>query len=233
MPDSNMIIDELKTAKKYSPELTGNEGITIKRIKKSITDAIIPFKKSLGQHGIRADLDENELTQIFVHRVDYQINQLCQDISVSVQYYNALLKTEGVPDFYFYKREEAKEHEALFVVESKRLPSPSKTTSEYVIGGKNNGGIERFKTEKHGKGLSQCGMLGFIEKETFLYWLRKINLCIENITKTNNSWKIDEILNMFEQNNDYCLLKSIVHRKLGDKDINLQHWWVLMKNKNK
>jgi hypothetical protein len=39
----------------------------------------------------------------------------------------------------------------IFIVEAKRLPAPKKENMiEYVKGQKNNGGIERFKTGKHG-----------------------------------------------------------------------------------
>jgi hypothetical protein len=225
MRDINMIIDEIEYIYNL-PELTGEEGETINYIKKSIINAIIPFKKSLKNPDINSELNENGLTQIFVQCVDFQLLQLCNNISVGAQYYDTFFKTTGIPDFYFYKREETVKRAALFVVESKRLPSPSKATSEYVIGGKNNGGIERFKIEKHGKGLSPSGMLGFLEEQTFLSWHKTLNSCIQGEAKSDKTWKDDEILNMIENNNDYCKLKSIVHRKFENMDITLYHWWV-------
>ena len=45
-------------------------------------------------------------------------------------------------------------NKSFFSIEAKRLPTPgSKREKEYVIGSKNNGGIERFKTGKHGSRL--------------------------------------------------------------------------------
>jgi len=113
----------------------------------------------------------------------------------------------------------------MFSVECKRLPSPQKAREkEYVIGDNNNGGIERYKTEKHGKGLYECGLLGFIEKENSKYWLKEINNWLENLSKVDKIWKQDEILSKIESKKDFYFLKSIAHRKKGD--INLNHLWV-------
>ena len=169
----NMIVDEIANTKK-SPELTDNAGETIKYIKMSIIGAILPFKDSLSELKLKkiSKLNENKLTQIFVHRVEYQIRHICENIAVGNQYHDVFFNTKGISDFYFYKCEETKEHEALFVVEAKRLPAPYRKSreKEYVIGETNNGGIERYKTEKHGKRFSRGGMLGFVEKQTFRYW---------------------------------------------------------------
>ena len=68
--------------------------------------------------------------------------------------------------FYFYEIEKGKTNVPLFVVEAKILPAPlpKKREKEYVKGDKKNGGIERFKLEKHAKGLNQCGMVGFVQQ---------------------------------------------------------------------
>jgi hypothetical protein len=226
-----MIIDEIRSIEKH-PELTDSKGETIKHIKTSIINAVIPFKKSLSEINKRIELNENEMTQIFVQCVDYQIRCLCENIGVNCQYHDIIFNTKGIPDFYFYKCEETQKHVALFVVESKRLPPPQKEAreKEYVIGNSKNGGIERYKIEKHGKGFYECGILGFVEKQTFQYWHETINLWIEDIVKIDENWKTDEILNMINYDNDYCQLSSITHRDISNTDIKLCHWWIHCEN---
>jgi hypothetical protein len=231
MQDSDMIADEIQVVEKY-PELTDSKDETTRYIKESIINAIVPFKKSILEINIKGNLNENKLTQIFVQCIEYQIRRLCENIAVNCQYHDIFFNTKGVTDFYFYRCEETQKHTALFVVESKRLPPPSKKAreKEYVIGENNNGGIERYKIEKHGKGFCECGMLGFVEKQTFQYWQKTINLWIENIAKNDNNWKNDEILKMNNYSDDYCQLSSIIHRYNSDTDITLYHWWIQCRN---
>jgi hypothetical protein len=228
-----MLVDAISSTGAL-PELTTEERTMICYIKASIFKAIIPFKKVLSQPNLKSNPNENDLTQLFVHRVDYQIRKCCANVSVDKQYYDTYFNTKGVPDFYFYKCEEAIDHEALFVVEAKRLPAPKpkKTREkEYVVGGKNNGGIERYKTEKHGKGLYESGMIGFVEQKSCSYWLEKVNSWIEELSQVNTNWEKDEILNpeQGKSSAEYCFLKSIAHRNSGDADIMLYHWWIIYK----
>ena len=98
---------------------------------------------------------------------------------------------------------------------------------EYVIGHNKNGGIERYKTERHGKGLNECGILAFIEKEDSNYWLKEINHWITEEAKINITWKEDELINLHYGKEMYCYLESIAHRK-GIKDIILHHFWIVL-----
>ena len=140
-------------------------------------------------------------------------------------YKDAYNLSKGFSDFFFYPNEQNISTASIFSVESKRLPSPTKSREkEYVIGDKNNGGIERYKTEKHGKGLFVCGLLGFVEKESFSYWEVTINNWIKELAKIDKDWHKDEIFFEVESNTDFCFLKSIAHRKIDD--INLIHLWV-------
>ena len=94
-----------------------------------------------------------------------------------------------------------------------------------MIGDNNNGGVERYKTEKHGKGLSECGLLGFVEDKDFNHWHTTINGWIDGLTKLPKTiWKSDEVLSETENNTDYCILYSVAHRK--SDDINLIHLWI-------
>ena len=171
-------------------------------------------------------LEENDLTQIFVEQVDIQMAKIYSGIGVLNQYIDIFSESKGIPDFYFYVKEEGRTHTALFVVEAKRLPAPKKTR-EYVIGSKNNGGIERYKKEIHGKNLADCGMLGFIEEYSCSYWLEQINRWIQYLAETDSMWNIDEQLVLEEGAADYSYLMSIVHKKTKNENTSLHHWWII------
>ncbi len=173
-------------------------------------------------------LNEDEFTQFFVEQLmilsrqenkyPFLINSQCRDV------YHL---SKGIPDIYFFTYEQGKSTEPIFLVECKRLPAPSKNREkEYVIGNNNNGGIERYKTEKHGKGLKESGLLAFVEKENFPYWKKKINKWIVDIASENASWSEDEVLSEVENKIDYCLLKSLAYRKKTNIKINLTHLWI-------
>ena len=175
----------------------------------------------------KGKLNEDEYTQIYVEQAQILIRQSDLPFNVSREYRDIYNLGRGYSDFYFYPNEQDISTASLFSVESKRLPSPERAREkEYVIGTNNNGGIERYKTEKHGKGLNECGLLGFIEKEDSNYWETTINSWIKNLAKTDTNWNDDEILSKSESNPDYCHLKSIAHRKKSD--IRLVHLWVTL-----
>lgn len=189
----------------------------------------VPNFKSYVQSNfyVKKRLNEDDFTQIFVEQAQILIRKNDYPFNISSQYRDVTNLSKGFSDFYFYPNEQGISTASIFSVESKRLPSPEKTREkEYVIGEKNNGGIERYKTEKHGKGLNECGMLGFIEKETSAYWLTTINSWIDDLSNSNNTWNKDEILIESEKQNNYNYLKSIVHRKTSN-DIVLHHIWIV------
>jgi hypothetical protein len=223
----SMIAKEHTNDRSNKPILTGAENTTLKEILKYMSSAVIPFKKAYSQPNLCHPLNENQTTQIFVEQVEVQI-KLIERIGVKNQYSDVFLGTKGIPDFYFHKVEEGITHFPLFVVEAKRLPSPEKSRKkEYVIGNKNNGGIERYKTEKQGKGFNHCGMLGFVEKETFLYWQITINKWINELSVTTDLWKKDEVLTEIrtEIQRDYVILNSIAHR-IASENVFLYHLWI-------
>ena len=208
-----------------TPFLSNQEGKTISFIYECLKKSFMPFKKALSQPNLKPPLNENKYTQIFLHQLEVSV-KLHPNISVNNQYSDLFYGTKGVPDFYFYKIEQGVVNEPLMVWEAKILSTSldKKREKEYVIGNKNNGGIERFKTEKHGKGQNKCGLLGFVENENFKHWNTTINSWINDLTSTNIDWKKDEVLSEIETDIDFCVLTSIVHRK--SDDINLTHLWV-------
>lgn len=188
-----MTAEDLNTTKNVVlPEISSDMGKTTNIIIEAILAACTPFKKASTQLNLLLPLNENKLTQILVEQIEVKLKRQ-PAIGVKNQYSDIFLGTKGIPDFYFHTVEEGATHEPLFVVESKRLPSPT-FEKEYVIGEKKNGGMERFKIEKHGKGLPQCGMVGFIENFTSDYWIKTINDWVLDLSRTDASWSNDEIL---------------------------------------
>jgi len=174
----------------------------------------------------KRNLNEDDFTQIFIEQAQILIRKQDCPFNINGQYRDITNLSKGYSDFYFYPNEQDISTASIFSVECKRLPSPTKTRErEYVIGEKNNGGIERYKTEKHGKGLNECGMLGFIEEETSINWLTTINGFIEDLSKSDKTWNKDEILKRYENYADYSYLRSVAHR-LSSQDISLHHLWI-------
>ena len=67
-------------------------------------------------------------------------------------------------------------------IEAKRLPTPkerNRDEREYVFVDhaeyEGNGGIERFKLNKHGEGLPISIMIGYVQEDDFDLWLEKVN----------------------------------------------------------
>ena len=221
-----MIVEENYKTIQQEPELTDSEGVTITKIIGCMKRAVLSFKNACSQKNLHRPLNENKLTQIYVEQIEVFVKPI-PNLGIKNQYSDTFFGTRGVPDFYFHIVEEGVHHKPLFVVEAKVLPAPPPKSREreYVKGGSKNGGIERFKIEKHGKGFDDCGMVGFVEKETFTFWLQNINTWILDLTTTNNFWQADEKLETVESTEDFMHLKSIAHRK-SQKDIRLQHLWI-------
>ena len=223
--------------KEYKIQTSINPGTTIELIIEVIKSTPPYFSQALNNPDLAKPLNENALTQILVEQIDIQIRKGHFPFGVKNQYSDIFFKSKGYPDFYFHNLEEGKHTPALFVVESKRLPAPSNDREkEYVIGEslkrnglkECNGGIERFKIEKHGLGLSQCGMIGFLERENYKFWMITINGWIDELAISNEEWDPSEILNNIETKADYSYSLSLVMRKFSN-NLKLHHLWVMIK----
>lgn len=121
-------------------------------------------------------------------------------------------------------------------IEAKRLPTLKRSDRderEYVfvdhsVGKFNgNGGVERFKLNKHGAGLPVAIMFGYVQKETFAHWENKVNEWL-GIYSTTPPFNQKEQLGRIEnQNNRF---KSVHKRINKDEqpmpDITLYHFWI-------
>ncbi len=209
---------------KISISKTNFISLIIKSMKQNV-----PYFKTYIASGChkKKNLNEDDFTQIYIEQAQILIRKQDYPFNISSQYRDIYNLSKGFSDFYFYPNEQGVSNTSLFSVECKRLPAPDKAREkEYVIGTSNNGGIERYKTEMHGKVLNECGLLGFIEEEKASYWLAKINNWIIDLAAKNKSWKNDEILSEVDSNKDSCFLESIAHRKTSD--IKLFHFWIIL-----
>ena len=130
-------------------------------------------------------------------------------------------------------------HRVICFVEAKRLPTPLPRTkreeTEYVYykNESKQGGIERFKTEKHAgkEKLSFSIMLGYIQKETNEHWYSEINKWIDGqISASSNqeiSWINQDKLthDTTFQRNKVTKYNSIHSRKTLN-DLKLLHYWI-------
>lgn len=195
--------------------------------KECMVETVVYFKSYLrsGFHK-KKRLNENELTQLFTKQTEILLRKKNYPFNVEGQYQDVYNQSKGFSDFFFYPNEQNVELSSIYSVESKRLPSPEKKREkEYVIGEKDNGGIERYKSEKHGKGLPECGLLGFVESQGFNHWHLTVNGWIDDLSQlTRTIWKVDEQLSASQYTTDYCVLHSVAHRT--NDDINLTHLWI-------
>tara|TARA_R110002020_G_scaffold425240_3_gene634683 strand:+ start:1706 stop:2380 length:675 start_codon:yes stop_codon:yes gene_type:complete len=197
--------------------------------KECMVETVVHFKSYLKlEFHTKEKLSENDLTQLYTKQAQIHIRRKDYPFNIEGQYQDVYNQSKGFSDFFFYPNEQNVALSSIYSVESKRLPSPDKNREkEYVIGDKNNGGIERYKTEKHGKSLSECGLLGFVEDKDFNHWHTTINGWIDELSKLpKTNWKSNEMLSEANGNTDYCILKSIAHRALSE--VSLTHLWVLI-----
>ncbi|PZX10613.1 hypothetical protein LX69_03337 [Breznakibacter xylanolyticus] len=179
----------------------------------------------------KKNLNEDDLTQIYIEQAQILIRKHNYPFNVNGQYRDITNLSKGFSDFYFFPNELGVSTNSIYSVESKRLPAPDKfREKEYVIGNNKNGGIERYKNQIHGKGLNECGLIGFVEKHNFKYWLDLINSWIEDLALSNRNWNEEERLLEIESHVDFCFLHSKAKRE--EKDIELHHFWIELGNGN-
>lgn len=138
--------------------------------------------------------------------------------------------TKRAVDIAFFKNETSAETRPIYAIEAKRLAGfKDDREKEYVIGSKQNGGIERFKIGAHGNKLPECGMLGFIEVENPNHWHTLINQWISDLADEKN-WYQSEQLSVITIDSIWAKSYSNVVRK--DSNLKLLHFWVLIPSDN-
>lgn len=132
-------------------------------------------------------------------------------------------------------------HVPLCIIEAKRLPTPVYSGSqetEYVCykNATKQGGIERFKTTKHGKKLPFSIMVAYIQQENANHWHKKVNEWItEQIQKSSNdniSWINEDLLTLdtIFKNDNVITKYTSKHLKSNFEKIKLNHYWINLVN---
>jgi len=130
-------------------------------------------------------------------------------------------------------------YDYFLVFECKRLPAPTHSRErEYVTGDLRiiNGGIQRFKLGLHARDLQLAVMIGYLQKDSTVSWLDRINTWILELSDNGSSadgccWTKKELLSSFEDNisEGTAQCQSVHNRIKGlSNDIKLFHLWVVM-----
>lgn len=123
----------------------------------------------------------------------------------------------------------------IVVFEAKRLPTPgSGRKKEYVSSGnkQQSGGIQRFKAKAHGEQHNLAAMIGYIQKNTPIFFLQEINKWILELCKSQAdglAWAKEEKLIEFKENKDGTTRAVSRHPRVDSPPITLHHLWVNMK----
>jgi len=107
---------------------------------------------------------------------------------------------------------------------------PPTSSREYVKGGR-DGGIERFKKEKHGKEHNVAAMLGYVQDHDFDHWHSKVNSWIDDLipdTSQNPRWKKQDKLTTTKVADIAEYISK--HSRIKEKPITLHHFWINLCN---
>lgn len=173
---------------------------------------------SVNEDGITSKLE------IFLQRQAREGNEIFM-----FQFQTPLLNTKRTTDISVLQTSIYSSTEPFFLIEAKRLPTPgSGREKEYVQG--NHGAIERYKRSQHGKGLSISAVLGYIEdKNSFEHWQKQVCSWITDLISSNSDTTIDwvnaDLLSFAESISSSNKYNSL-HKRKGDCDINLIHYWL-------
>ncbi len=199
-----------------------------------VEEAINFIEKNIEKFKNQNDLTEKEkgLNQQFVICMNSQIKD--EPFFFHHEYIEDILRGNSAQvDIGVIIRDEQK---AFFVLEAKRLTVTSlskEREKEYVVGRFNkinyidSGAIERFKKEIHGVGLSNVGIIGYIQTDNYDTWFYKINSWIEEqvrFPQSNLTWSNNEQLYQSSSNKIFATYSSVHQCKT--KKISMYHIWV-------
>jgi len=123
--------------------------------------------------------------------------------------------------------------EQLLPIECKRLPTPSdprRSDCEYVHGtpGHRTGAIERFKHCLHGPDNDRAMIVGYVQSESFDFWLKKVNARLRSLADGESLWAPVELLRASgAPSSDLKQLQSS-HRRSHSLPIEIRHLWLNM-----
>ena len=212
------------------------DGRIIEKIFSFVTSSLQDFKG-------KADDNENYLTSEFCKLLGFKKPS---EFPFFFQHQNLEDSKENTStDFaafgtYAYAQSSQQKGEEFPLVkfEAKRLSStlPKRREREYVLGEyekgeqlKNSGGIERFKNLRHGKDVRHAGIIGYVQTNSFAYWLEKVNGWIrDEINSPHDSvltWDESDYLQNDWSNSKLCSYVSKPKRK-GLAQLIMRHIWI-------
>lgn len=132
------------------------------------------------------------------------------------------------------------ETKPFFTIEAKRLTTAlsNNREKEYVTGNdstKLSGGIERFKHNVHGIGLTESALIAYVQKENPKHWFNKINNWINQLiikeTESILEWTPSDLLINTCEFKDNKLANFIsISKKTDDTQIRLNHYFINLIN---
>lgn len=122
-------------------------------------------------------------------------------------------------------------------IEAKRLPTPNNVNRderEYVFVDhsqnqyEGNGGIERFKLNKHGEGLPVAIMFGYVQSNTFEYWEEKVNQWLQTYSSMVPSYSNEKLVRIGPNANRFQSIHLRIEYKNMQQinDITIYHFWI-------
>lgn len=124
--------------------------------------------------------------------------------------------------------------DTILPIECKRLPVPTgsgRDPKEYVITSTGiGGGIQRYKTGKHGAAHVQAGLIAYVQEQGFDHWFSEIEAWITELhTSKSPGWSLADLL--VKQTADAIARTAVhtsVHARTGLPAIAIRHMWVNM-----
>lgn len=124
-------------------------------------------------------------------------------------------------------------------IEAKRLPTPNSVVRderEYVFVDhsqnrfEGNGGIERFKLNKHGEGLPVAIMFGYVQSNTFEFWEEKVNQWLQTYSSMAPCYQDEKLVRINSKANRFqsTHLRIDYKSKLKMSDVAIFHFWITM-----
>lgn len=124
-------------------------------------------------------------------------------------------------------------------IEAKRLPTPNcvnRDCREYVFVDhsqkqfKGNGGIERFKLNKHGEGLPVAIMFGYVQSNTFEYWEERVNQWLVDCSLVMLCNQNEQLIRIDQKNSRFQSTHLRIDHKRNEQlnDIVIFHFWIML-----
>jgi len=124
--------------------------------------------------------------------------------------------------------------ETILPIECKRLPTPTSSRRderEYVVSASGiRGGIQRFKSAKHGAQHEHGALIAYVQDHTFDYWLASIAGWIRDLQILGSpGWSEADALSLrYLDSRADCAMYDSVHSRVNLAAIRIRHLWVKM-----